>query len=64
MGEALFAGDLSVELEGLGSDVFHHGKMLGTRAQILAKGQDADSGLAEIVHGLEEFVLLLPETEH
>src|SRR4029077_5729892 len=52
------ARDVPVAVELLRRDVFNHGQMFGTRAQVLTYRQDFAADLTQIVHGLKKFGLL------
>jgi hypothetical protein len=62
--KTLVAGNRPIKIKCFGTDVFQNGKMIGSRAEILSERQDGHTRLAEVVHGLEEFIFLFAQAEH
>ena len=62
--EALAFGDDLEVGELVRVDVFDDGEVLFRRAEVLAEGEDGDAGVAEVVHGLEDFGFGFAEAEH
>lgn len=64
MAEAFGEGDFLVFGKFFGSDVFDHRQVFGAWAEVLAEGEDGHVVGAEVIEGLENFVMLFAESEH
>ena len=64
MREPFGTRDLAIKLELLRRNITHHREVIRGRPKILAQGQHLATDFAQIVHGLEQFGLSLPQTKH